>query len=498
MTPSISSTKLIAVHAATVSGLLVMTGCLDPVCPNKRLVEFNPKVGYRFDLLDPGDNNTDSVFICISFSGGGTRAAALAYGVLLELRETLILSPSDGCCARLLDEVDIISSVSGGSFTAMAYGLWHDRLFDCRFENRFLKHNVQLDLILSLLNPKYLLRVPSILLDRSDIAAFYYDKEIFKGSTYENLVEQDRRPFVVVNATDIARRQRFEFTQDDFDLLGSDLRPLPVGWAVAASSAVPLVLSPLRLEYFPGEPMTLAIDNVRRESTGPIDSRRERWANSLLTLTDTDGTRDFPIDKKNHRFLFLLDGGLADNLGLTYFIDAYRHGVLRRKIEAGEIDKLVVIVVDAGTDRPTDLESRAFAPSVFKIGERVVTGSIRNHSAVLSGIVRYALQEAGPRISEGYTKCRDAMRDNCPDATPPPLPNEQRIETYVVEVNFSKVKDERLRRTFLSTITSFFLPAQEVEALIEAGRDILRNDPQYQKLLRDLKDNPPRPADDIT
>ena len=234
----------------------------------------------------------------------------------------------------------------------------------------------------------------------------------------------------MVNTTDIARRQRFEFTQDDFDLLGSDLAFLPVGWAVAASSAVPLVLSPLRLEYFPGTAMTQAIDHVRRNSIGPMESRREQWANSLLTLTESDGTRDFPIDEKNHRFLFLLDGGMADNLGLTYFIDAYRHGVIRRKIEDGAIDKLVVIVVDAGTDPPTDLESRAFAPSVFRIGERVVTGTVRNHSAVLTGIVRYALQEAGPRISEGYTKCRDAMRDNCPDATPPPLPNEQRIETY--------------------------------------------------------------------
>jgi NTE family protein len=52
----------------------------------------------------------------LTFSGGGTRAAALAYGVLKELKETTIVS--GGQRIRLLDEVDSISSVSGGSFTA--------------------------------------------------------------------------------------------------------------------------------------------------------------------------------------------------------------------------------------------------------------------------------------------------------------------------------------------------------------------------------------------
>lgn len=88
--------------------------------------------------------------LMLAFSGGGTRAAALAYGVLEELRDTEIVI--DGAPRRLLDETDLISSVSGGSFTSAYYGLHGDRIFD-DFEEVFLRRNVQGQLIRGLLNP---------------------------------------------------------------------------------------------------------------------------------------------------------------------------------------------------------------------------------------------------------------------------------------------------------------------------------------------------------
>jgi NTE family protein len=78
--------------------------------------------------------------LLVSFSGGGTRASALAYGVLQELRDTQV--GVGGERERLLDEIDVISSVSGGSFTSAYYGLYGDRIFE-DFEERFLRRNVQ-------------------------------------------------------------------------------------------------------------------------------------------------------------------------------------------------------------------------------------------------------------------------------------------------------------------------------------------------------------------
>ena len=83
--------------------------------------------------------------VVLAFSGGGTRAAAFSYGVLEFFKRTEIVMPN-GAKFRLLDSIDVITGVSGGSFTALAYGLYGDKLFD-DYEQRFLKRNVQGDLV---------------------------------------------------------------------------------------------------------------------------------------------------------------------------------------------------------------------------------------------------------------------------------------------------------------------------------------------------------------
>ena len=67
------------------------------------------------------------LLLLLTFSGGGTRAAAFSYGVLETLRDTKVTI--HGHEGRLLDKVDWISGVSGGSFTAAYYGLFRDRIF---------------------------------------------------------------------------------------------------------------------------------------------------------------------------------------------------------------------------------------------------------------------------------------------------------------------------------------------------------------------------------
>ena len=120
-------------------------GCeyVDPTM-NAPLPRWNPAYGYRYANLPPSlAYSTDNLFVVVSFSGGGARASALSYGVLRELARTPIVW--EGYRKRLVDEINIINGLSGGSFTAAYYALYHDRIFH-EFEDRFLRKDWESEL----------------------------------------------------------------------------------------------------------------------------------------------------------------------------------------------------------------------------------------------------------------------------------------------------------------------------------------------------------------
>src|SRR5271169_589153 len=78
----------------------------------------------------------DDTVVALSFSGGGTRAAAFSYGVLTAFDET----PTPGRAASLLNRIDFVTGVSGGSVLAAYYGL-KKRAALADFKQRFLLAN---------------------------------------------------------------------------------------------------------------------------------------------------------------------------------------------------------------------------------------------------------------------------------------------------------------------------------------------------------------------
>ena len=84
-------------------------------------------------------NFDDDMLLGLSFSGGGTRAAAFSFGVLTELERT---RGGSNKTKSLLDRVDFVSGVSGGSVTAAYFGLKKRAALD-DFRERFLLRNAE-------------------------------------------------------------------------------------------------------------------------------------------------------------------------------------------------------------------------------------------------------------------------------------------------------------------------------------------------------------------
>ena len=287
---------------------LVLAGCATRQV-NTPITEVRPEEGYRFLTRDAKrvGNNAKDTLVVLTFSGGGTRAAAFAYGVLEVLRKTEV-SLTNGNRGRLIDGVDIITGVSGGSFTALAYGLYGDKLFDV-YEKRFLKRNVESALLQGTLNPLNWPELSSDKWGRSEMAAKLYDEILFDGATFADL-ERGSGPIIMVQTTDISTGSRFAFTQPSFDLICSDLSKVRLARAAAASSAVPLVLSPITLNNYGGTcgfayPAWLKLAADPNNPTRPAARAIKRMEETLAYQ-----------DSKARPYLHLVDGGLADNLGM--------------------------------------------------------------------------------------------------------------------------------------------------------------------------------------
>ena len=216
--------------------LLLFGGCATRQV-NPPIAQYNPRSGHQFERIERRGNQQDLVILACS--GGGTRAAAFSYGVLEAQRRIEIVTNS-GRKIRPLDEVDVITGISGGSFTALAYGLYGEKLFD-DYEARFLKRNVQGELTARLLNPLNWSALTSTGWGRSELAAQLYDEILFNGATFADLYRAGG-PMIAVSATELTTGSRVVFVPQNFNVMCADLRPIRLSRVAAASSAVPVVL----------------------------------------------------------------------------------------------------------------------------------------------------------------------------------------------------------------------------------------------------------------
>lgn len=434
-------------------GLLAvaMVGCAHyPV--NARLDQYAPTEGYRLENLSAPDNS-GSLFVVLAFSGGGTRAAALAYGVLEQLQQTQIAW--EGQRKSLLDEVDLISAVSGGSYTAAYYALYRERLFS-DFERDFLRRNVQGQLTRKLLAPGNLVRTVSPTFGRSDLVAAYLDQHLFHGATFGDL-QQQGRPFVLLNASDMSLGTRFEFTQDQFDLLCSDLTTYPLARAVAASSAVPVVFSPLTLRNYAG--------SCGYHEPAWVQTALDDRAASARRYYQASGLRSY-LDRDQRPYIHLLDGGISDNTGLRALLERIQteHDPQRlpHALGVATLRKAVLIMVSAETPPSRRLDRSEAVPSIFQV--------IRNVKDIPIG--RYSFETTELLRARFEALARDSGKLD---------PN-----FYLAEVTFEALSDPLEHKRFVDIPTSFALPAADVDALRQVAGRLLRESPGFRRLLQDL------------
>ncbi len=423
------------------------SACANFSAVDKPLSHWTPNQAFE----QVGGDRSGELLVLVAFSGGGTRAAAFSYGVLKELAATRITVENGD--KPLIQEIDIISSVSGGSFTSAYYGLYGDRIFE-GFEDGFLRKNVEGVLLRKLVNPVNWVRLLSSQYGRADMAADYYNKTLFNGATFAGL-KRPGAPMVVINATDLATGIRFSFTRPMFDLICADLDSYPVSRAVAASSAVPVVFTPISVKSYAGacgfQPPEWMTEAVKEETL----TTRKKEAQALSAY----------LDREKQPWLHLVDGGIADNLGLRSFynfVDLVGDPKTAfEELNHPHVRQVLIISVNAHVREKGTWPLKRAAPSLAAVIGSISSDQIDRYSLDTIDIVRTAYGRWVKQISTPHRP----------------------VSFNFVEVSIDAVSDPAERDYLNAVGTNFNLKDEQVDRLIAAARKVLRGSSEFNAFL---------------
>jgi NTE family protein len=492
-------------RAALVAGL-GLTACAhvtnEPLCNGSQCqydstaqtkYRFSPKVG-------------KSTLVIVTLSGGGARAAALAFGALKMLQQLDPVPGTDGATS-LLDQVDVLSSVSGGSLTAAWYAVKGQDALDMENKDKrqlwdFLNRDWMKVLVWKGLNPWSLARYAFTAYERNDVLAEFYAGHFFGNMTYQTMLDRYRadphQPFVILNATDLGHETVFPFTQGRFDLLCSDLSRYKIANAVAASSNFPLAFSPMGLQNFSGCPAQKssswalngppqwishydAFDGSKSPEPSSIQLNELRTARTAQDLLLSPDHRD------QDKYVHLLDGGVTDNLGvrstLTLEDDPARVPSLYLRMSGDSrpegyqnIEKILYVVVNARSRDPAGIDARKAPPGEIRTALRMTdtqldASTLTDQDYLVSELEAMAKQRHG---GAAFLSAKPEAQSTQPAPA-------KALTFSVVSVDFEMIADKSCRDAAWAIKTNWGLGNHQAQDLVDLAGAILRGSAELKK-----------------
>jgi NTE family protein len=328
----------------------------------------------------------------------------------------------------------------------------------------FLYKDVQGDLSGQLLGVFDLLSRLFSIESRTEVAIDYYDQHIFRGKTFADL-QNNKGPFILINATDLNSQSQFIFTQYQFDFLCSDLSQFKIARAVAASSAVPFLFPPILIERY---------ESCHYERPAwLIDAEKRSEQDDDVRLKEDVASLDFYLNKENPPYVTLVDGGVTDNLGLRTITKSVGLSGGANKIyeraykNQKSPNQLVVVVVNASTHSDTEIGKSRALPSIRDTLSAVTDIQLHLYNTETNLLLKEQLGEWAQTISS----------------------KEHPIKSYFIELDVTGIQNPKDRVFFNQVPTSFSIDKEQADRLIDVARRLLRENPEFQRLLLELNDS---------
>jgi NTE family protein len=432
------------------------------------------------ELASVTETNYDDMVVALSFSGGGMRAAAFSYGVLEGFDQIRV--PSRTGAVSLLDRLDFLSGVSGGSILAAYYGL-KGRAAMGDFRQRFLLANAEESLQTDLSLGNIARGLNGGVNDATKFPV-WLDTHLYNQATFRDLLRR-QRPRVWINAADIYDRTAFIFAPVTFSALCSDVASYPVSLGVAASAAVPVVFAPVVIQNFHGACSTPLPNWVARVRNDPNAAP--------LIKSYADALERYRSGAIN--YIKLLDGGLVDNFGLAGFTVTRLaantpYGPLAPQ-QAVKLRRLLFLVVDSG--RAPSGQWAQTVPGPSGVDLILATSDTATESGAIGSYSAFDGTMNDWRKTLISWRCGLSEADRHRFGVPPNW-NCRDLEFYISRVSFDLLGPER--SAVLNKVeTRFKLPPDQIDMLVTAGRDALSVNPKFRAFVTSVGRAPlPPPA----
>jgi NTE family protein len=457
----------------------VLAGCGGYPIRNQAVDDPRP-AAYEWKSLSPGE--LQDTLVIVTASGGGTRATALTMSVLRAMDKIKLASGTS-----LANEIDILSSVSGGSVTAGYFALYGVEGLQT-LETNFVRKDGMRALLAAGLNPFGLAMLASPSKERIDLLVDYLDQQLFNGATYARLVERKKRPYLILNAADMVEGTVFPFTKETMDLLCSDLTRVKLSTAVAASAAFPVALSPITLKnYRPcdavGQPTWLT---AASQTKWYEDPPRVAWGRTASA---------YAAGRK--QFVHLLDGGIADNLGVS---EPYRmltsddtQVALKTNIFEGRIRKIVFVMINARSFASSSLDNSQATPGALAMLNASIGSSIDRATFSTSERIRSLLVDRFRGMADDMDRGASRMASPMREQLRGQAANMRAVagNTQFITVDFDAIADPGCRAAYHGIETSWALSDVQLSGLNLMGEALLQQDPSFAKAMSTLGVTPP-------
>jgi NTE family protein len=173
-------------------------------------------------------------------------------------------------------------------------------------------------------------------------------------------------------------------------------------------------------------------------------------------------------DKTGHRYAHFVDGGITDNLGLRALLETVEviGGAQEYVAQLGMQPprRIAVISVNAAADPRQGIDASRRQPTIGQTLDAVTNIQLQRYNTDTLQDMQQSLQRWSKALS---------------------MPGRP-VQGYFIRLSFEDVPDLPLRRFLNEIPTSLALSSEQVDRLVLAGRELLRNNAQFRALVASL------------